>query len=303
MRSAVIDLGSHSFHLLVADVDEHGVRRVVHDHTIVTRLGERAFTDGAIPLDAWQRGLAAFDELAARASALAPTCRTLATSVFRDTANGPAWLAEAAARTAMPIAAIHSDEEARLTWRAASTELAGSHGRLAVVDLGGGSLEVATGTASVENTVSAPLGVLRLRGRTPEAIRGAVLAELAGPLRVLRGERPDTVALTSGTARALLRLGRRLRLVAGRQRHMWWGTLAELAHTLATMSPAQLSKHGVDDARLDTIAVGAQVLHLALEPLRRPVVYVARTALREGALIELALEQRGRVPARAVPAH
>jgi exopolyphosphatase/pppGpp-phosphohydrolase len=57
---------------------------------------------------------------------------------------------------------------------------------------------------------------------------------------------------------------------------------------LAPMPPAALTCLGVDPARVDTIAVGAAVLDAALDPVGRHVVYVARTGLREGVLIDAA---------------
>lgn len=284
MRSAVIDLGSNTFHLLVAHVDQHGLRNVVRRHSLATRIGERALAERVIPEDAYAPGLDAIAELVARAGGCAP--RIVATGVFREAANARAFLAEAEQRTHTRIEILDAFEEARLTWLAVSVELAGSHGRLAVIDLGGGTLELAYGTRAVDVAHSLPLGVLRLRGLSGDDVRAQVAALACQTARELRAA--ETVAISSGTARALLRVARRLRLVTDEQRHVWRRTLGELARTLATQTPAQLAELGVPASRADTIAIGAAVLHTVLEQLGRPVVYVARAALREGALIDLA---------------
>ncbi|MBS1123490.1 MAG: Ppx/GppA phosphatase [Deltaproteobacteria bacterium] len=289
MRSAVIDLGSNTFHLLVADVDQFGIRRVLGDHKIAVRIGEQAFAQGLIPDDAYARGLAALDELRARSQG--HPLRVVATGVFRETANASQFLADAGERSGLAIELLDTWEEARLTWTGVSAELAGSHGKLAVIDLGGGSLECALGTSSMDRAHGLPLGVLRLRELAPEAVRRAVFDALADPIRELRAANPDTVALSSGTARALFRLGRRLGLVAEGQRHVWRRTLGDLARMLAPLRGDALACLGVAPARLDTIATGAIVLHTALELLNRPVAYVARSALREGAMIDLVQQQ------------
>ena len=176
-----------------------------------------------------------------------------------------------------------------------SAELAGSHGTLAVIDLGGGSLECVIGTSAPERAHGLPLGVLRLRELAPDAVRQAVIAGLAEPIRELRAAKPDTVALSSGTARALFRLGRRSGLVAEGQRHVWRRTLGELARMLAPLRADALACLGVDPARVDTIATGAIVLHTAMELLGRPVAFVPRSALREGVLIDLARQPAARI--------
>jgi exopolyphosphatase/guanosine-5'-triphosphate,3'-diphosphate pyrophosphatase len=285
MRGAVLDLGSNTFHALVADVDEVGIRNAIVERKVAVRIGEHAFADGNIPDDACARGHAAFTELLARTGRHA---RVLATGVFREAANGRALLDEMTARHGVAIELLDGDDEARMTWLGVSSELAGSHGRLAVLDLGGGSLECVAGTTGAEIARSLPLGVLRLREQRPDAVR-ALVAETAVPaLDELREQRPETVALASGTARALIRLGRKLGFVRATQRHVGRRTFGDLARVLAPLSPKAIAGFGVDPARCDTIAAGAIVLDTALELLGRPVVYVARSALREGALIEMA---------------
>jgi len=277
VRTAVIDLGSNTFHLLVADVDRIGIRREIIDHKIAIRF------DPARPAAAH----AALEDLIVRCGGYIEDCRVVATGVFRE--HGAQFLAEASARTGVPIECIDGAEEARLTWLAVSAELAGSHAKLAVIDLGGGSLELAIGTSTVDGWYSFPVGVLRLRGLPDIAAR--VTAETRTAMQDLRALHPDTVAVTSGTARALLRIARRLGLVADGQRHMWRRTLAELARWLPTVSHEKLLAKGVSRERVDTIATGAIALHAVVEQLEKPVVFVARTALREGILIDQARSQ------------
>jgi len=287
MRAAAIDLGSNTFHTLVAEVEPSGIGEVIHDEKLPLRLGS---THGRIPPPAVVRGLSALEPLLARVRAHAPAhLRIVATGVFRDAANGRAFITEAMRRHAIAIELLDGRTEATLTWLGVSAELAGGHGRLAIVDVGGGSLECVSGTTStIELAHSAPLGVLRLRGLDRPAIHARVAATLAPIMAEIRARPLDVVAISSGTARALLRLARALGLAGALQRHLGWHTIDDLAELLAPLSEVSLGELGVEPARADTIATGAMILSAALDLLGRPIVYVARHALREGALVDLA---------------
>jgi len=286
MRGAVIDLGSYTFHGLVADVDHVGVRKAVLERKVAVRVGDRAHA-GTISESAYRRGLETVGKLLARVGAREPDgCRVIATGVFREAANGAAFLADLHARHGIAIDLLERDEAARLTWLGVSAELAASHERLAVIDLGGSTLACVSGTEHVEHAHALPLGVLRLADLPAGAVRETVISATAPALVQLRGA--DTVALTSGTARALLGLGRRIGLFADAQRYISSRTIGELARRLSPLSTMSVAALGVSPARCDTIAAGAVALATVLELLGAPVVYIARSGLREGALVELA---------------
>ena len=279
MRSAVVDLGSHSFHALVADVDAVGVRNVITDKKLATRLGHRAFAEGTVPPDACNRAHAALAEIIHHVGRRA---HFVATGVFRDALNGRELVAELGALHHVGIEVLSGAAEARYAWLGVSAELAGSHGRLAVLDLGGGSLDCAVGRDDAALTHTLPLGIYRQIDRAVAiGIAGHALAEV-------RASHPDTVAVASGTARALLALARRMSLARDGQRHIARRVFAELARQLSAMTPKTIETLGVDPARCDTIATGAMMLDTALELVGSPVVYVARAAMREGLLVDAA---------------
>jgi exopolyphosphatase/guanosine-5'-triphosphate,3'-diphosphate pyrophosphatase len=268
MRGAVIDIGSYTFHALVADVDEHGIRRTL-------------FEDKT-----YKRSTSALECLISKTLARGPSSiRVLATA--RE-----ANIDDVCARHGLDAERLSGEEQARLSWFGVSTELAGSHGELAVIDLGGGSLELATGTAEVVHATSLPLGVLALRGCTGAEVRQRVYEHAAAATATLRAAAPDTIAVTSGTARALVRLGRRLGLIADLQRHVGTRTFADLARRLAPLDASALATLGVPASRRDTIANGAVALASLLELAGSPVVYIAASAMREGALVDLARRRR-----------
>ena len=272
MRGTVIDLGSSTFHVLIADVDEVGIRNVVYERKVPVRISEHS----------GKRAIQSISELLERVDG---ACRIVATGDFRES---PELVQTAQDKLGIRIEVLSGEREAQLTWTGVSAELAGSHGRLAVIDLGGGSLECVWGQARAENAHSMPLGVLRMKGSSADEVRRHVSVTSALAMSQLRAYVPETVVVSSGTARALLRLARKLGVVGSGQRHMWRRTFGDLARTIAPMSKQDLMDSGVDRSRVDTIATGAIVLDTMLERLGRPVAYVARAALREGALIDLA---------------
>lgn len=272
MRGTVIDLGSSTFHVLIADVDEVGVRNVIYERKVPLRISEQPT----------RRVIAGISELLERVDG---TCRIVATGDFRE---NPELVELAQSKLGIRIEVLSGEREVELTWMGVSAELAGSHGRLAVMDLGGGSLECVWGGSHIVGAHSMPLGVLRVKGMSAREARRHVSTHSAPAISALRAFMPETVVVSSGTARALLRLARKLGNVASGQRHMWRRTFGELARTIPTMSMHELLDSGIDPARIDTIGPGALVLDTMLECVGRPVAYVARSALREGALIDLA---------------
>jgi exopolyphosphatase / guanosine-5'-triphosphate,3'-diphosphate pyrophosphatase len=267
MRGGIIDLGSYTFHALVADADAYGIRRTLFE--------KKTFTRTATELDA----------LVGRTLDKRPgDLRVIATA-------SDAVIDEVCARHGLAVERITGEDRAALAWLGISTELSGSHGELAIVDLGGGSLELAAGHEGVDYTASLPLGVLGLRGMSPADVRREIL-EHAAPLATLNAASFDTIALASGTVRALVKLGRRLGIISDLQRHVGTRTFAELARRLSPLDSAALAKLGVPASRRATIANGAIAVATVLELLGSPVVYVAASAMREGALVELARKRR-----------
>jgi exopolyphosphatase / guanosine-5'-triphosphate,3'-diphosphate pyrophosphatase len=268
MRGGIIDIGSYTFHALVADADAYGLRRTLFE--------KKTFARTATELDA----------LVSRTLDKRPgDVRVIATT-------GESFIDDVCGRHGLEVERPTGEERAALAWLGISAELSGSHGELAIIDLGGSSLELATGHEGFEDATSVPLGVLALRGLTPAEVRRQILHHAAAGLATLRAQTLDTIALASGTVRALVKLGRRLGIISDLQRHVGTRTFAELARRLSPLDAAALAKLGVPASRRATLANGAVVIATVLELLGSPVVYIAASALREGALVDLARRRR-----------
>lgn len=289
MRRAVIDLGSNTFHAIVARVEAGNTPSIVLDDKRAVRLGEHAFARRRICDAAYTRGFKALGELIDTVrEARCDSLSIVATGVFREATNGRRFLAEARGTYDVEIELLDGHTEARLTWLGVAFELEGDTNKLAVLDLGGGSLECALGSTHIDSTHSLPLGMLRLRGHSPADARAIVQTTARHVIDQMKVYQPRTVALSSGTARTLLRLARSIGRVPMVARHIPTRTISELAMMLTSLCPAALDELGVAPERRDTIATGALIFDTILESLGGvKSVYIASAALREGVLVSV----------------
>jgi exopolyphosphatase / guanosine-5'-triphosphate,3'-diphosphate pyrophosphatase len=163
VRVAVIDIGTNSTRLLIADVANGGGLTELHRESIVTRLGDRVDATGRLCTDAIERvfaTLAHYRELIDEHAATATTA--VLTSAVRDASNGAGFTARVRDRFGLDARTIAGDEEAALTFAGATSERAHDGRELVVVDIGGGSTEFVIGCdGAVDFHVSTQAGVVR----------------------------------------------------------------------------------------------------------------------------------------------
>ena len=163
MRVAVVDIGTNSTRLLIADVGDGGALEELRRESIVTRLGAQVDATGRLRDDAMQR---VFDTLARFRGLIdehgASATAAVLTSAVRDAANGSEFAAAVRKRYDLDARTIAGDEEAALTFAGATSERADSGDEVLVVDIGGGSTEFVTGCkGAVDFHVSTQAGVVR----------------------------------------------------------------------------------------------------------------------------------------------
>lgn len=286
MQLAALDLGSNSFHLLVArgrddlDFDEVGSKRqVLGLGSVVQRHGELTATAFAAALDAVGR-LAEHAE-----SSGAEKLLTVATSALRDARNGRDFLDACYFSCGVEIELLSGEEEARLAYQGARSALPLTRGRVLVADIGGGSVELAMGESEgCDRVESLPLGFLRLDERFDRRARASSTellryVELTCRRARERLGRFDSLVLSGGTARALgKQLGGGVVGVATEQ-------LARLCHELSSLSPAALALRGVDSARARSLPVGALVIAGLIDGLGHDQIRISPRGLREGVVL------------------
>ncbi len=185
-RVAVIDVGSNSTRLLVADVD--GGVSVLERQSRVTRLGRGVDLSGQLADEAIEAACAAIaDYVEICRERGAERVAAIATSAVRDASNGDAFVAELRERFALSARVLDGEEEARLTYRGATAEQPPAVPTL-VIDIGGGSTEMIVGTGTeIAFHASLQAGVVRhterhISGDPPTAVE---LEALAGDVRGL----------------------------------------------------------------------------------------------------------------------
>jgi exopolyphosphatase/guanosine-5'-triphosphate,3'-diphosphate pyrophosphatase len=189
MKVAVVDIGSNSTRLLIAELQDHRVTELVR-RTQVTRLGAGVDADGRLREDAMQR---VFDTLDSYRSEIddhgCERAVAVLTSAVRDSANGRQFAEEVGARYGLEPHVLSGDDEARLTYLGATSERDDSDRRpTLVLDIGGGSTELVIGCGrDVAFHVSTQAGVVRQTERHihEDPPTEAELAELADDVRAI----------------------------------------------------------------------------------------------------------------------
>jgi exopolyphosphatase/guanosine-5'-triphosphate,3'-diphosphate pyrophosphatase len=162
VRVAVVDIGSNSTRLLVADVDGDGRVSEVDRRSVVTRLGEGVDATGRLTAAAMDRVRRDLDDYREAIDAAgATTAVAVLTSAVRDAANGEAFVGEVRDRYGLDARELTGDQEAELTYLGATAGRVRDHALL-VVDVGGGSTELVIGTGlEIRFHVSTQAGVVR----------------------------------------------------------------------------------------------------------------------------------------------
>lgn len=162
---AAIDLGSNSFHLLLARPTPDGF-------VVIERLKDKVqllsgFADGKILPDAFSRGDACIQRFRQRLSSVARgRIYVRGTQALRQSDNADVFIADVGQHLATPVEVISGDEEARLVYLAVERGMAGGGSNKLVIDIGGGSTEVAQGSkGSVQHAASVPVGCVSLTDR------------------------------------------------------------------------------------------------------------------------------------------
>jgi exopolyphosphatase / guanosine-5'-triphosphate,3'-diphosphate pyrophosphatase len=302
-RVAVLDLGSTSFHLLVAEAAADGAMRRILRERIMLRLGAFIAIDGRIPEDVCARAAETARELR-RVAAQAGAERLLpvATAALRDAANGREVASRIADAIDAPVRILDGQEEARLMFASFARRVSLGPGLALGIDLGGGSLELAIGDArGVRWETTLPLGVARLHGelggedpmpkKVARAVRERTRAQLAPHLATIAELAPRNWVTSGGTIGALARrVTARRGLRPTRSINELFVPRAEfeaLCDELVRSSHAErLRTPGVQRRRADLLPTGALVLATLAEELDIEGFTVCDWGLREGVILE-----------------
>jgi exopolyphosphatase/guanosine-5'-triphosphate,3'-diphosphate pyrophosphatase len=302
-RIAAIDIGSNSVRQIVADVTSEGGITVVDEMKAAPRLGADLETTGVLGTQAMQRAAEAIGRMATLARQLgAHRIEAVATSAVRDAENAAEFVARVRQEAGISIRVIEGVDEARLSYLSALAHFDLGIGRTVVMDIGGGSLELAMAADGViDDLVSLPFGALRLTERyLQDGATQKALARLRKDVRdgvrdVLprRDWRGAQLIGSGGTFTNLagIHLARRGMLTA-RNVHATVVPRVEVEHILdllASMPPDERrGVTGLNPERADIIVAGLAVAAEVLSRLEARDLTVSRYGIREGLLLEAA---------------
>ena len=311
-RIAAIDIGTNSFHLLVAAVDPKlRTFRIIQAEKATTRLGERDPETGELTEAAMQRGLETlrqFRDLAA--SHRVEQIVTAATSAVREAPNGRDFLQTILDDLGMEVDLVSGPEEARLIYLGVLSGMPFGDRPHLLLDIGGGSTElILADGCDARALTSTRVGAVRLQrdfvrdDPMPPQRRSFLQAFIQGSLepavdkvrrRIKPGETPVLVA-TSGTAMAIGSLAASEEERPPRKLHGYRVTrqsLNQVVDRLITMTPAQRRELApINDRRAEIIVPGALILQTTMKMLGVEDFLLSERALREGLIVDWMLRQ------------
>lgn len=301
MRLGVLDIGSNTVHLLVMDAHRGARPLPAYSHKVELRLAEHMEEGNRLS----EQGALRLREFVGEALGIAEDkgvedLMAFATSAVREAVNGEEVLDRLKTETGVDIQVLSGQDEARLTFLAVRRWFGWSSGRLLVLDIGGGSLEIASGIdEQPDAAVSLPLGAGRLtRDRLTadppaadevRALRRHVRAEIARTVGdVARYGQADHAVATSKTFRQLMRIACPPSSQDGQvaRRTLKHADLVEWADRLARMDVRERAAlPGVSEGRASQLPAGAIVADAAMDLLGVGELEMCPWALREGIIL------------------
>ena len=304
MRLACIEIGTNSTKLLVADVEDQEIATTVGYWTVITRIGQGVDKSHELLPEAMNRTLEVIEGYVREAERLeVQEIIPVATSAMRDARNRDVFIQKVEASTGLKLLVISGDEEARLTFVGACSDLKRRSEKMILVDVGGGSSEFIVGqNGQMEDSFSLDTGAVRLTETfihsdpvDPEELQ-AVIEYVTSLLR-------DRLARISMEGRHVVGVGGTIASLAAilYQRmpmHVRDGIdqcflrRDELAKLLRFLSQMKLDDRkkvpGLSPERADVIVAGAAIFSVIMEILAAEEIVVSDRGVRYGVLLSRA---------------
>ncbi|WP_020668608.1 Ppx/GppA phosphatase family protein [Amycolatopsis nigrescens] len=301
MRLGVLDVGSNTVHLLVVEAHRGAHPTPMHSEKTVLRLAEQITRHGELSKAGAEDLVRAVESAKAAAARLGcEDVMAFATSAVREAQNAGKVLRKVHEETGVELRVLSGADEARLTFLAVRRWYGWSAGQLLVLDIGGGSLEVAMGMDEEPALAeSLPLGagrITRTRFEHDPPTRSELVAtsawledQLSGlAKKVAKVGKPDRVVATSKTFRSLARLTGAAPSAAGQRvrRTLTDTALRQLIAFVSRMTAPDLAElEGVSSSRSHQLVGGALVAQATMRALSLEELEICPWALREGVIL------------------
>lgn len=312
-RIAAIDVGTNSVHMIIVEQQRHGYRIIDREKEMV-QLGRGSLEGRPLTDEAIERGVEALRAMAAIAQQWKVSeIVAVATSAVREAPNRRRFIAAAQKAAGIRVRVISGEEEADYIYRAVRSAVDFHGGTAAVIDIGGGSVELIVGTSEeVFFTGSEPLGALRMAqmfsltdAATPRSIsqcRSWVRKRLRKSMARVVAIGFDFTVGTSGTIDALATVAASSQ-EEGPASGLRWLSRNRLREVIDALTPLdaveRARRFGIEQRRAETLLAGAIVLDEIMRGIDVEQIRSCDAALREG-LVEYALDREGegRAPRR-----
>lgn len=315
-KIAVIDIGTNSIHMVLAEVQPDASYRIVDRFKDMTRLGNGAFATQHLSDDAMTRALDVIRNLVTLARNKGfDRIVGVATSAVRETQNGGDFIDLVAEHTRLKVRVVSGIEEARLIFLGVKNSVPLTDQPALAVDIGGGSVELMVGNRDqLLHARSLKLGAIRLVDQflqrnpptdaTLHALEETVTAQLTAALNSFKAKRFDSLVATSGMAGNLaeiIHLRRTNRPLA--QLNLTKISLKDVREIEIDLArstiKARLAIPGLDPKRADTLFPAALVLRRLMELCGQDELTLCDKAIREGVIYDFIDRHRERLKAEA----
>ena len=301
---AVIDLGTNTFHLLIAEGPTSAYREIVHEH-IGVKIGEGGINKGLIQPAAYERGIRAMQKFQSLISQHhVQRIRAIATSALRNAANGQDFINDVKTQTGIAIEIIDGDKEAAYIYQGINASGCLSSQNSLIADIGGGSVEFIIGNNKhVKWKQSFEIGCARLMDKfhqtdpIPSEAIDALNLYLEDSLKdlfiAISHYTIESLIGASGafeTYAEVIELAKRHRFDLKKTKYYEFDRDELLAATekLTHSTHHERSKtKGIIPIRIDMIVVASLLTRFIIQRLNIDKVVMSTSSLKEGVLVEI----------------
>jgi exopolyphosphatase/guanosine-5'-triphosphate,3'-diphosphate pyrophosphatase len=302
---AAIDIGTNSFHMVIASADSRGRLTVHHKHKIPVRLGKGPGNIDELQPDAIRRGIEALKVFSEKARESGAIVRAMATSAVREAANRDEFITPAKQEAGIDVNVISGGEEARLIYEGVRRALPVQNTRTLIIDIGGGSTECIVGEKG--RTIfanSTKIGAVRLANEFfPEGVSNAgnvkncrefISGIWKNVLEQVKSAGFRVSIGTSGTITSLVKMVYAEKGIDLSEKNVLEGLYANREDLLRVTNRVittetvndRIKIPGMEEKRVDILPAGALIIDYAIKFLQVEKIIISPYALREGILFD-----------------
>lgn len=309
-RIAIIDLGTNTFHLLIADIDASNVQ-VLHKDKQSVKIGEGGISQGEITIVAQERALHTLQGFKKKITTMeVRQIFATATSAFRNTSNGKGLAEEILNQTGIEINIIDGQQEAQLIYQGVRQALDLGSSYSLIMDIGGGSVEFIIGNhTNIKWSHSFEIGAQRLMdqfhhhdpisGQEIESLESFLDVQLASLVPAMEQYHPSRLIGASGTFDTLSNIHcivQGLEKTDDSEQPLSIAGFRVIHNEIKVKNRAERLKiPGMIEMRVDMIVVASCLIDYILDRFSLSNISVSSYALKEGALFDVCSEVRAQL--------